>query len=84
MNDENRENDRPVILTIPASLTVPDLGFLVALNPDWCFTRKRGTQTDYRASCRDSSVVRGEEVPFTKGFPNSSETNDPASGVWSG
>ena len=38
MNDENQENDRPVILTIPASLTVPGFGFLVALNPNWCFT----------------------------------------------
>jgi hypothetical protein len=38
MNDENQENGRPVILTIPASLTVPGFGFLVALNPDWRFT----------------------------------------------
>jgi hypothetical protein len=41
MNDENQENETlkgPVILTIPASLTVPGFGFLVALNPDWCFT----------------------------------------------
>jgi hypothetical protein len=40
MNDENRENEAsksPVILTIPASLTVPGFGFLVALNPDWRF-----------------------------------------------
>ena len=40
MNDENQENDRPVILTIPASLTVPGFGFIIALNPDWCFTSK--------------------------------------------
>jgi len=41
MNDENQENEAakgPVIVTIPASLTVPGFGFLVALNPDWCFT----------------------------------------------
>jgi hypothetical protein len=38
MNDESQENDRPVILTIPASLTVPGFGFLVALNPDWRFS----------------------------------------------
>jgi hypothetical protein len=41
MNDENQENEAlegPVILTIPASLTVPGFGFLVALNPDWCFS----------------------------------------------
>ena len=37
MNDENQENDRLVILTIPASLTVPGFGFLVALNTDWRF-----------------------------------------------
>jgi hypothetical protein len=46
MNDKNQENDRPVILTIPTSLTVPGFGFLVALNPDWCFTwqeRKAGS-----------------------------------------
>ena len=42
MNDENQENEGPkgpVILTIPASLTVPGFGFLVALNPDWSFER---------------------------------------------
>ena len=41
MNDENQENEAakgPVIVTIPASLTVPGFGLLVALNPDWCFT----------------------------------------------
>jgi hypothetical protein len=38
MNDENQENEAPkgpVMLTIPASLTVPGFGFLVALNLDW-------------------------------------------------
>ena len=41
MNDENQENEAlksPVILTLPASLTVPGFGFLVALNPDWRLT----------------------------------------------
>ena len=45
MNDVNQENEElrgPVIFTIPASLTVPGFGFLVALNPDWCFTSKEG------------------------------------------
>jgi hypothetical protein len=40
MKDENQENEAlqgPVILTLPASLTVPGFGFLVALNPDWRF-----------------------------------------------
>jgi hypothetical protein len=40
MNGENQKNEAlkgPVILTIPASLTVPGFGFLVALNPDWRF-----------------------------------------------
>ena len=56
MNDENQENEAlkgPVILTIPASLTVPGFGFLVALNRDWCFegddsSRKRRRQV-YRS-----------------------------------
>jgi hypothetical protein len=49
MNDENQENGAqkgPIILTLPASLTVPGFGFLVALNPDWRFTwqeRKAGS-----------------------------------------
>jgi len=37
MNEATQENEAPkgpVILTIPASLTVPGFGFLVALNPD--------------------------------------------------
>ena len=45
MNDENQENEAlkgSVIFTIPASLTVPGFGFLVALNPDWCFTSQEG------------------------------------------
>jgi len=45
MNDESQENEAlegPVIFTIPASLTVPGFGFLVALNPDWRFTWQEG------------------------------------------
>jgi hypothetical protein len=45
MNDENQENEAlkgPVIFSIPPSLTVPGFGFLVALNPDWCFTSQEG------------------------------------------
>jgi len=41
INDENQENEAlkdPVILTVPASITVPGFAFLIALNPDWCFT----------------------------------------------
>jgi hypothetical protein len=40
MNDENQENGgpkSPVILTIPACVTAPGYGFLIALNRDWCF-----------------------------------------------
>jgi hypothetical protein len=37
MNDENHENERPIILTAPACLIVPGFGFLIALNRDWCF-----------------------------------------------
>jgi hypothetical protein len=50
MNDENQENETPrgaVILTIPASLTVPGFGFLVALNPDWSF---EGVNSDDESS----------------------------------
>jgi hypothetical protein len=56
MNDEIQENEKPnspVILTIPASLTVPGFGFLVALNPDWCFTsRERKASPTSRVSLR--------------------------------
>ena len=71
MNDENQENEAlkgPVILTIPASLTVPGFGFLVALNPDWCFTSQGGRQVHHRASHRGSSVGPGERPPLTKGI----------------
>ena len=53
MNDENEENEAlegPVIFTIPASLTVPGFGFLIALNPDWGFTSQE------RNANRSSSV----------------------------
>jgi hypothetical protein len=53
MNDKNQENEAlkgPVIFTIPASLTVPGFGFLVALSPDWCFTSQE------RNANRSSSV----------------------------
>jgi hypothetical protein len=49
MNDENQENERPVILTAPDSITVPGFGFLIALNPHWCFTsqeRKASPSSD--------------------------------------
>ena len=44
MNDINQENEKlrgPVIFTIPASLTAPGFGFLIALNTDWCFTSQK-------------------------------------------
>jgi hypothetical protein len=53
MNDENEENEAlegPIIFTIPASLTVPGFGFLIALNPDWGFTSQE------RNANRSSSV----------------------------
>ena len=40
MNEATKENEAPkgpVILTIPASLSLPGFGFLVALNTDWRF-----------------------------------------------
>ena len=61
MNEENQENEElnsPVIFTIPASLTVPGFGFLVALNPVW---RPR----------EETSVFRLQAIP--KGLPNSLE-----------
>ena len=68
MNEENQENEElssPVIFTIPASLTVPGFGFLVALNPDWCFEEiNRGS---------DSSRMRRRPVrrPFSRVFDDS-------------
>ena len=46
MNDKNQENEAtkgPMILTAPTSITVPGFGFLVALDPDWCFTSQEGS-----------------------------------------
>jgi hypothetical protein len=57
MNNENQENQRPMILTAPACLTVPGFGFLVALNSDWCLPPKDGTQVHHRASDRGLSVA---------------------------
>jgi hypothetical protein len=77
MNDENQENEAlkdPVILTIPASITVPGFAFLVALNPDWCFASQE-REVHHRASRRDSSVVPCERPPLTKSLSNSSERN---------
>jgi hypothetical protein len=79
MNDENQENGRPMILTVPAYVTVPGFGFLVALNP--ILPCKRGRQARHRASRRGFSVVPGEELPLTKGPSNSSEGKRPADGV---
>jgi Uma2 family endonuclease len=58
MNDEDQENEtlkRPTILGAPACFTVPGFGFLVALNPDWCFTAKE------RNASRSSSTA--QELP---------------------
>ena len=60
MNDENQENEvlkGPVIFTIPASLTVPGFGFLVVLNPDWCFEGQDSSRTRRRQVCRSVSKV---------------------------
>jgi hypothetical protein len=64
MNDENQENEElkdPVIFTIPASLTVPGFGFLVALNTDWCFERINSGDDSLRTRrshvCRSVSKV---------------------------
>jgi hypothetical protein len=63
MNDENQENEPlegPVIFTIPASLTVPGFGFLIALNPDWCFTsQERNARPSSSVSSRLFSWRRG-------------------------
>ena len=60
MNDKNQENEAlqgPVILTLPASLTVPGFGFLVALNPDWRFEGDDSSRTRRRQVCRSVSKV---------------------------
>jgi hypothetical protein len=57
MNDENQANERPIILTAPASVAVPGFGFLVALNPDWCFGEHDSSRTRHRQVCRSVSKV---------------------------
>ena len=50
MNEETQENEAPkgpVILTIPATLSLPGFGFLVALNTDW---RLEGINSDDESS----------------------------------
>ena len=45
MNDEKQENEAlkgPVIFTTPCFPNRTWLGFLVALNPDWCLTSQEG------------------------------------------
>jgi hypothetical protein len=57
MNDENQGNKvlkGPVIFTIPASLTVPGFGFLIALNPDWGFEGINKGDDSSRAPCRQA------------------------------
>jgi len=43
-------------------------------SPIGALPRKRGTQTNHRASRRDSSAVAGKQPPLTKGLPNSSSS----------
>ena len=72
MNNENQENERPLILTAPACLTLPGFGFLIALNPDWRFASQE------RNASRSSSVssrifgCATRATTITKGLPNSS------------
>jgi hypothetical protein len=69
MNDENQENDRPVILTIPASLTVPGFGFLIALNPDWCFTSQEGKAIpSWGVSSRLFGCAKGAATTHQRSF----------------
>jgi hypothetical protein len=64
MNEDNQENEvlkGPVILTVPAFVTVPGYGFIVALNPDWCFEEINNgddsSRTRRRQVCRSFSRV---------------------------
>ena len=53
MNNENQENERPMILTAPACLTVPGFGFLIALNPNWsCTSQERNANRSSSVSSR--------------------------------
>ena len=85
MNDENQDNEalkRPTILTAPACFTVPGFGFLVALNPDWCFTPQerrqahrrvsRKNSVPFRISCGGDSLL-GPEVGWRVHVPRSRE-----------
>jgi hypothetical protein len=59
MNDENQENERPMILTAPACVAVPGYGFHIALNPDWCFTsQERNASPSLRVSSRLSKLCQ--------------------------
>jgi hypothetical protein len=64
MNDESQENEglkSPVIFTIPACVTAPGYGFLIALNRDWCFEGINdgddSSRTPRRQVCRSVSKV---------------------------
>jgi hypothetical protein len=62
MNDENQENEGlqgPLILTIPACVTAPGYGFLIALNRDWCLINNGddSSRTRRRQVCRSISKV---------------------------
>ena len=78
MNDENQKNEAlqgPVILTMPASLTVPGFGFLVALNPNWCFTwQERKASSALSFWSRLLGWAR-RAPPLTTSLSNSSEKN---------
>jgi hypothetical protein len=68
MNDENQENERPVILTAPDSITVPGFGFLIALNPHWCVeginNGDDSLQTRRRQVCQSVSKVSNGSWPW--------------------
>jgi hypothetical protein len=72
MNDENQENEAqkgPVILTLPASLTVPGFGFLIALNPDWRFTwQERKASSALRVSSRLFGCAKRATATHQKPF----------------
>ena len=72
MNDENQENEAlkgPVILTVPACVTAPGYGFLIALNPDWCFTsQERKASPSTSVSSRLFSCARRGSHHSPKAF----------------
>jgi hypothetical protein len=72
MNDENEENEAlegPVIFTIPASLTVPGFGFLIALNPDWGFTSQE-RNANQSSSVSSRFFGRGRQATTTHQRPS--------------